>query len=203
MACDQCTIPDSFTRPPHLNVTIDVENLEQEAIAVSLQVRSDWSSLDVKVRVFTDGITNRLVGCFLEDDPDDVVLVRVYGENTQLFIDREAEKRNMSLMSRAGLAPSLFASFNNGLCYGFTPGTPIDGDMVRDPVISGLIACKMARMHFLCKTFATKDTVPWMIPSLQKYLSFIPERICSRSEFLNAYILHLKGIFSLIELASI
>lgn len=73
------------------------------------------------------------------------------GEKTELFIDRAAEKRNMKLMTERGLAPPLFASFINGLCYGFTPGTPVNHDEVRSGEISHLIADKMARMHSLVK----------------------------------------------------
>ena len=78
-------------------------------------------------------------------------LVFETGEKTELFIDRLAEKRNMKLMTESGLAPPLFASFNNGLCYGFTPGQPVNYDQVSHPGISKLIADKMARMHSLVK----------------------------------------------------
>jgi len=47
--------------------------------------------------VFTDGITNKLLGCFHEDFPEDVVLVRVYGHKTDLLIDRNAETRNIQV----------------------------------------------------------------------------------------------------------
>lgn len=48
-------------------------------------------------QTFTDGITNKLVGCFYKEDGDteanDVVLVRIYGNKTDLLIDRKAELR--------------------------------------------------------------------------------------------------------------
>jgi len=47
--------------------------------------------------VFTDGITNKLLGCFHEDFPEDIVLVRVYGHKTDLLIDRNAETRNIQV----------------------------------------------------------------------------------------------------------
>ena len=106
---------------------------------------------EISVTLYTDGITNRLIGCYLPEDKDNVILIRVYGEKTELFIDRNREKLNMKLMHEAGLAPPLFASFKNGLCYGFTPGKPIDYDRVRDPFICKFIADKMARMHSLVK----------------------------------------------------
>lgn len=43
---------------------------------------------------FTDGITNTLVGLYHKDTPTDILLMRIYGHNTHLLIDREAEKSN-------------------------------------------------------------------------------------------------------------
>jgi len=47
--------------------------------------------------VFTDGITNKLVGCYLEENKKDMVLVRVYGNKTELLVDRVAEIENMQV----------------------------------------------------------------------------------------------------------
>jgi len=135
----------------HLNVTVNVNQLKEDALNIVRNIMKDWKDRKISVKIFTDGITNRLIGCFLPEDKENVILIRVYGEKTELFIDRMAEKRNMKLMNEAGLAPPLFASFNNGLCYGFTPGKPVDCDLVRHPLVSKLIADKMARMHSLVK----------------------------------------------------
>ena len=47
----------------------------------------------VLVQVFTDGLTNKLVGGWREGREEEVVLVRVYGEDTDKYIDRGAEVR--------------------------------------------------------------------------------------------------------------
>lgn len=180
--------------PIHFPLTIDGDSLQEDAVVISRHVRPEWKNCDVRVRVFTDGITNRLVGCYLSDAPDDVVLVRVYGEKTELFIDRKTEKKNMMMMSSRQLAPPLFASFNNGLCYGFTPGMPIDGDMVRDPKISLLIAKKLARMHFVmkrgmsdecvrCMSGSLTEPTPWLFNALERYLNYIPDSFCPDSRY--------------------
>lgn len=49
------------------------------------------------MQIFTDGITNKLVGCFHDKNPDDVILVRVYGHKTDMLIDRLAETRNIQV----------------------------------------------------------------------------------------------------------
>ena len=47
----------------------------------------------VLVQVFTDGLTNKLMGGWREGWKKEVVLVRVYGEDTEKYIDRGAEVR--------------------------------------------------------------------------------------------------------------
>lgn len=88
------------------------------------------------MQLFKDGITNHLVKCYLKDDPDNAVLIRVYGEKTELFIDRDLEVRNMQMLYDAGLSEPLYCAFSNGLCYGYFPGEVLDTKMVRDPIIS-------------------------------------------------------------------
>jgi len=45
--------------------------------------------------VFTDGLSNKLVGFFVEDNKEDVVIVKVFGTHTDVVIDREAEIETM------------------------------------------------------------------------------------------------------------
>ena len=85
--------------------------------------------------MFTAGITNKLVGCYIGTKKDEVILVRVYGQSTDLIIDRDAERQNMQILHRAGCAPPLYCTFNNGLCYGFVHGVCLDVDLVRDEVV--------------------------------------------------------------------
>lgn len=187
----------------HLDISVTKEELEARAIEITCLVRPEWSqstqvSSEICVKTFTDGITNRLVGCFLSENPDDVLLIRIYGEKTELFIDRKIEIRNMKLMNGAGLSPPLLASFNNGICYGFTPGSVISYDMAVDDTISGLIAAKLAKMHsvgsgrgtpchkttsatlvnnspnHLMKISTPERKIPSLFKVLKRYLQLVP-----------------------------
>ena len=87
---------------------------------------------------FTEGITNTLVGCRHVSDTEqkDVVLVRIYGEGSDLMIDRQLEMVNMVILNGAGMAQPLHCSFHNGICYGFERGICLDEKLVRqDDVI--------------------------------------------------------------------
>lgn len=52
----------------------------------------------VSFQLFTDGTTNKLVGCYIEDDPEDMVLVRVYGNKTELIVDRDNELKSFQVV---------------------------------------------------------------------------------------------------------
>ena len=68
-------------------------------------------------------------------------------QSTDAIIDREAEKRNMLLMSELGCAKPLYAVFANGLCYGYVHGQCLDVDSVRHPEVNRLVAAEMAKIH--------------------------------------------------------
>ncbi|CAG2102912.1 unnamed protein product [Medioppia subpectinata] len=166
----------------HLDLFLSDSNLEEGITQVVKSVRPEWPEINIKLKVFTDGITNRLIGVYLEKNPNDMVLIRVYGEKTELFIDRKQELRNMRTMYKSGLIPPFYCSFNNGICYGYSPGVVLDEDMVRDPIISSLISEMMARMHTIkpqvSRCHEAKDCAhepePSLFRGLRKFLDLIP-----------------------------
>uniref|UniRef100_A0A8D0G6Y5 ethanolamine kinase n=1 Tax=Sphenodon punctatus TaxID=8508 RepID=A0A8D0G6Y5_SPHPU len=101
-------------------------------------------------KLFTDGITNKLMACYTQEDMMDAVLVRVYGRKTELFVDRENELKNFLVLRAHDCAPKLYCTFQNGLCYEFIPGMALGPEHVRDCVyVIGyrLVAQEMAKMH--------------------------------------------------------
>ena len=46
-------------------------------------------------QIFTDGITNKLIGVWYSEHYNEMVLVRVYGHKTDLLINRKDETRNI------------------------------------------------------------------------------------------------------------
>ena len=59
----------------------------------------------------------------------DSILMRAYGNNTDILIDRDREAAAHQMCAKYGLAPALLARFQNGLLYRFIPGevcTPKD-----------------------------------------------------------------------------
>lgn len=91
--------------------------------------------IKIKFQVFTDGITNKLLGCYLEDEESSMILVRVNGEGTDIIINRAEEQDAFHVLSEADCAPPVYCVFKNGMAYGFFPGVPLDEKTVREPKI--------------------------------------------------------------------
>lgn len=84
--------------PPHLDryllIELPKEDLEALAIRTALEVYEPWSSVapsDVRLTTFDSGWTNRLFRLQVRkpnSDKPQNVLVRIYGNDTESFIDR-------------------------------------------------------------------------------------------------------------------
>uniref|UniRef100_A0A8C0BMR3 ethanolamine kinase n=1 Tax=Buteo japonicus TaxID=224669 RepID=A0A8C0BMR3_9AVES len=124
-------------------------------------------------QLFTDGITNKLIGCYVGDITDDVVLVRIYGNKTELLVDRDEEVKSFRVLQAHGCAPQLYCTFNNGLCYEFMQGEALDPEHVCNPDIFRLIARQLAKIHTI---HAHNGWIPksnlWL--KMGKYFSLIP-----------------------------
>lgn len=159
--------------PVRLQMSVDEEDLINGSLAVLEAIRPVWSKDKVKFKIFTDGITNKLVGCFYGDDPDDVILVRVYGKKTDLLIDRYAETRNIQILHSYGYAPNLYATFKNGLAYEYVPGDILTVDSCRDVKVYPLVARMLAKMHNVdCGPTISKEPCMWT--KTRQFMSIMP-----------------------------
>lgn len=141
-------------------------------------------------QVFTDGCTNKLIGCYIPkynnnddiplDDEDnlnhyEVILIRIYGKNTEVLIDRRTEIENFKSLHRHGFAPKLLATFNNGLAYEYIDGRPLTKSDVYDEQIWRKIAQRMAEMHRdmdLNNAPGSKQPILWN--KIQKIFDLVP-----------------------------
>ncbi|MGH0156005.1 UNVERIFIED_CONTAM: hypothetical protein FKN15_066586 [Acipenser sinensis] len=155
-----------------LPICVDEHNVIPGALKLIKKLRPAWDTDRVQTKLFTDGITNKLVGCYLEECPADTVLVRVYGNKTELFVDRDNELKSFQVLHANGCAPHLYCTFQNGLCYEFMQGDAMGPQHVRDPVLFRLIAVEMARIHTI---HAHNGCIPkpnlWI--KLRKYFSLV------------------------------
>ncbi|KAI6379112.1 hypothetical protein MCOR25_002092 [Pyricularia grisea] len=136
----------------------DTETSNASATALIHKLRPDWGS-DIDFRRFTDGITNTLLQARprhaeplpgeSQDDARDreAILLRAYGNGTDLIIDRNREAQNHELLSRHRLAPELLALFENGMLYRFIRGRVTAPQDLRRPEIYRAVARRLAQWH--------------------------------------------------------
>ncbi|KJE91772.1 choline/ethanolamine kinase [Capsaspora owczarzaki ATCC 30864] len=156
---------------PFVDYTIDHSKLLEGAQFIISQIKPYWPKEQTKFKQFHGGMTNKLMLCYL-DGTEEKALVRVYGHKTEYLIDREQEMVNICSLKKNNIGPEVFGRFQNGYCYGYLQGEPLDVEMMRDAHISRLTARKLASWH---QTHIPGDTTPMLFNTLEKWMSIIPE----------------------------
>jgi ethanolamine kinase len=165
---------------PHINTQVSSSSLEDDLKSICKLVRPQWNLKELKTKEFNDGITNRLIGLYTGESFDacEVVMVRIYGDNTAILIDRHAELRNLLILKETNMAGEVYAKFHNGLCYEFRHGFVADDDIIRHPKYMRLIAKEFARLHCLqleeYKELFPHWKQPILFPTLRKWLNLLP-----------------------------
>ncbi|XP_042555413.1 ethanolamine kinase 1 [Dipodomys spectabilis] len=169
-------VPPGSPDVPRLDVTVqdqEERRCREGALRLLRHLRPRWDPGEVTLQLFTDGITNKLIACYVGDAMEDVVLVRIYGNRTELLVDREEEVKSFRVLQAHGCAPRLYCTFNNGLCYEFIQGEALGPRHVRRPDVFRLIARQLAKIHAI---HAHNGWVPksnlWL--KMGKYFSLIP-----------------------------
>ncbi|TEY68283.1 hypothetical protein BOTCAL_0121g00100 [Botryotinia calthae] len=141
---------------------------QTSALRLILTLRPEWEQSDGKIEFirFTDGITNTLLkvinnrpGLTKEEIDNEAVLLRAYGQGTDLIIDRERETQNHELLTQYNLAPALLARFKNGMLYRFIRGAVTSPADLRQQRIWRGVARRLAEWHAVVPCLATNHEV--------------------------------------------
>lgn len=161
----------------HFDIVIDENNIENAGIEALKTVRPEWDLDNVKAKVLSGGITNKLV-CFHEDGKfgEDTIVIRVYGQKTDLIIDRDAEKNNMVLLSRKDICPPLYATFTNGIMYGFASGEVLNEKTVRVPHIGHLVGRELVKLQMAKSTDSGAKPQCELFDKLDDWLQKMPDK---------------------------
>ncbi|XP_061780777.1 ethanolamine kinase 2 [Nerophis lumbriciformis] len=157
-------------RLPHVDVDIDQEDPRAGVMAVLRAVRPHWSPEGVRLKTFTEGLTNRLLGCSVAQS--DTVLVRLYGKKTELFLDRQREVEMFQVFHAHGCGPEIYCSFRNGLCYQFVEGTVLEDPLLYQPSIYRLIAAEVGRIHSI-RTPCSRPPEPFLWTKVSHFLTLL------------------------------
>jgi len=123
--------------------------------------------LGLPPQVVSGGITNQLLK--LTPSPSSVeepILVRIFGLNTEVLIDRAKEIQNLIALNKFGFGARVLGTFSNGRIEQFLPSRTLDPtDLGREDTIPWL-ARRMAQFHSLkmppCghRAHGTTDGIP-------------------------------------------
>ncbi|XP_060741763.1 ethanolamine kinase 2 isoform X2 [Tachysurus vachellii] len=171
---------DQTDEPLHLDVCLDELSPQAGVIELLKTLRPQWRAEDIKLKVFTEGITNQLLGCSVSSDSS-VVLVRVYGRMTELFVDRKKEMETLKLLHSYSCGPKLYCSFHNGICYEFLKGTALDDILLRQPSVYRLVALEMGKVHSI-KPKSNSSVEPVLWSKLENYFKLLQK--CEKDDLL-------------------
>lgn len=160
----------------HLDITINENDIIIGAKDIIKRIRPSWPLQQLHFKAFTDGRTNKLVGVWCPGHYTDMVLIRVFGNNSDLLIDRESEIKNIRILNKVGYTHCIYATFNNGFAYEFLEGETLTTETVKNPKVYPLIAKRMAEMHSLEfeNESVSKEAFIW--EKMKKFMQIMPKR---------------------------
>ncbi|KAH8598734.1 ethanolamine kinase [Bisporella sp. PMI_857] len=141
---------------PRIPFTYKHSEGTETALDLVFMLYPHWktNSGPVNVVCFTGGFMNTLLKITKEipgspesENEKEAILLRAYGNDTDILIDREMEVETHAMLAERGLATPLLARFNNGLLYKYLPGRPCTTlDLVQEPVWRA-IAARLGEWH--------------------------------------------------------
>ncbi|XP_029290259.1 ethanolamine kinase 2 [Cottoperca gobio] len=164
----------------HVDLHIDEHEPRKGILLLLSRLRPRWNARDVKMKKFTEGITNQLIGCYVASlQEPGCVLVRLFGRMTELFVNRDREVEMFQVFHAHGCGPEIYCSFQNGICYEFVRGTVLDDQLLKQPSIYRLIAAEMGRIHSIQPKCAL-PVEPLLWTKMSHFLTLMQSSIRSR-----------------------
>ncbi|RTE72682.1 hypothetical protein BHE90_012891 [Fusarium euwallaceae] len=139
----------------------------------------------LEVKPLTQGTTNGLFKVMyrpVDASADDAVLVKVYGDGTDITIDRNKELKVHQLLAENKLSSSPLVRFANGHAYQFIHGKTCSVSDIANPAIYHGVARELARWHATLPIVEPKDQQsslehePSVWATAKKWLDAIPSQ---------------------------
>lgn len=158
---------------------VRTELLTIEIFPLLQTIHPDWCTSNTILQRFENGITNQTYGIFKKDaDSDKIIdesqglLLKIYGRNTEFFLNRPQEIDVMKRLSKYGLSNRLLLLFNNGFIASYIPGRVCTCEQISSSSIASMIAKQMAKFHSV--SLESNLTEATLLPQIKKFLnSFI------------------------------
>jgi len=122
--------------------------LNQEFTAeVCCQLLPEWKGLDIKIMELSGGITNKLYR--IRSEKGDYT-VRIYGDKTDLFINRDYEAHTIEEMAKVGVASNLIKympAIGVTIVEFIGDSIVLTNDHFRDPALHSKIVAPIRKIH--------------------------------------------------------
>ena len=151
--------------PPHApSVVGDTEqppeHIQEQVITACCQLLPGWKALpreSFKISTVSGGKTYMMLkveppSCTDTDAAaiaQAPVVVRLYGRNTEVFIDRSRELRTLARVASHGVGSRVLASFATGRIESFLQGRSLEPVELAEPPVAALAAEAIAGLHVI------------------------------------------------------
>lgn len=130
---------------------------------------------------------------------ENTFLVRIYGNNTEILIDRNEEIKNIVLLHSYGFGTELFATFNNGIAYEFSPGEQVNVTSIREDAVWRAVAKKMGELHRDVRKDDQAHVEAFCWTKIREFFALIPDRfsndeIQKRSDMLIEFFFNISNV---------
>ncbi|EEU37151.1 uncharacterized protein NECHADRAFT_37289 [Fusarium vanettenii 77-13-4] len=175
---------------PFVNQVFDKDDAKGSSLRLSEFLFPDALQVEerLEVKPLTQGTTNGLYKVTYrpvdagDASAHDAVLVKVYGDGTDITIDRNKELKVHQLLAENKLSSSPLVRFANGHAYQFIHGRTCSVSDMANPVIYRGVARELARWHATLPIVEPKDPQkglehePSVWATAKKWLDAIPSQ---------------------------
>jgi ethanolamine kinase len=67
-------------------------------------------------------MVNKMYAYYVTETCDDAIVIRIYGTDFEEYSDRDREIKVSLLFNEIGVAPDVYCTFQNGMCFAFAKG---------------------------------------------------------------------------------
>ncbi len=162
---------------PFVKCRVDLATEESAQAGMRSVVKAIWPEYSLlpnskfSFKRFTSGLSNVLYRVSMSRSHR--VLVRVYGVGGEDMLDRDAEIRLQLQLAEAGLAAQFYSKFENGCCYEFLEGTPLEPSNIGEHVEP--VARELARWHKAVIDEPDVAREPSSISLIRRWFAVLPE----------------------------
>ena len=132
-----------------LDITVDDGQPEAGLSRLLEAVKPHWDLGEVCRSPLLGGCFNTIYCCHKTRDKgrNDAFIVRIYCGNMAEVVDRNKEFLSIQVAQAAGCHAPIYASFNNGVVYKYTPGFQPTLHDLANPMVIRQVAQKLFRLH--------------------------------------------------------